>query len=357
MVSKQSKENTNLWMVLKMKIEIGESLFYSWLRHVKQCQIVQNNWKISSQWDNKHEDELVSFMGVIDNYFFNRYNYNIFKNNVSIKQLFRQAECDVLGIAITDNKNEIYAVDVAFHEGGLNYGSKELTIMKVVEKCVRTAFCIYGYLDNKEAKIIFASPKINPSVLYELKPCFDDLQNIFNQLGFSFEFRLIANEEFDTNVLKPILFVSDDVADTSELFMRSYQLFKMFDSHKSISRQSTNRVQTKASVNIDLDDVDDNLLSELKIGEIARKVFAPMLENGAATVEEIEWMQNGDYSKQFFGLNYPVLIKTNSAQKESRYYSQILNIYGEKYRLCSEWFENAQNNDRPYLLKWIAKHQ
>ena len=30
-----------------MKIEMGESLFYSWLRHVKECQIVQTNWKVS----------------------------------------------------------------------------------------------------------------------------------------------------------------------------------------------------------------------------------------------------------------------------------------------------------------------
>lgn len=340
-----------------MKIEIGESLFYSWLRHVKQCQIVQNNWKISSQWDNKHESELVNFMSEIDDYFWNKYNYKIFKNNVSIKQLLGQAECDVLGISMTDNKNDIYAIDVAFHESGLNYGSRETTVMKVVEKCVRTAFCVYGYLDNKEAKIIFASPKINPSVLYDLKACFEDLHNVFKHLGFSFEFRLIANEEFDTNVLKPILFVSEDVADTSELFMRSYQLFKMFGSYKTISRQSSNRVQTKTSVAIDLGDVDDNLLSELKVGEIARKVFAPMLENGVATEDEIKWMQDVDYSKQFFGLNYPVLIKTNSVQKESRYYSQLLNIYGEKYRLCSEWFETSQNNDRPYLLKWIANHQ
>ena len=33
-----------------MKIEIGESLIYSWLRHVKLCQIVQNNWKVSPKW-------------------------------------------------------------------------------------------------------------------------------------------------------------------------------------------------------------------------------------------------------------------------------------------------------------------
>lgn len=34
-----------------MKIEMGESLFYSWLRHVKECQIVQTNWKVSAEVD------------------------------------------------------------------------------------------------------------------------------------------------------------------------------------------------------------------------------------------------------------------------------------------------------------------
>lgn len=42
-----------------MKIEMGESLFYSWLRHVKECQIVQTNWKASPQWQLQHEDKLI----------------------------------------------------------------------------------------------------------------------------------------------------------------------------------------------------------------------------------------------------------------------------------------------------------
>ena len=33
-----------------MKIEIGESLIYSWLRHEKKCIVVQNNWKVSPEW-------------------------------------------------------------------------------------------------------------------------------------------------------------------------------------------------------------------------------------------------------------------------------------------------------------------
>ena len=49
-----------------MKIEMGESLFYSWLRHVKECQIVQTNWMTSSQWQLSNEDRLEEIMARTD---------------------------------------------------------------------------------------------------------------------------------------------------------------------------------------------------------------------------------------------------------------------------------------------------
>ena len=45
--------------LLEMKIEIGESLMSSWLRHVKHCQIVQSNWKPSVTTWKLHNEELV----------------------------------------------------------------------------------------------------------------------------------------------------------------------------------------------------------------------------------------------------------------------------------------------------------
>ena len=37
-----------------MTHEMGESLIYSWLRHVKGCQIVQTNWTASPTWDMRY---------------------------------------------------------------------------------------------------------------------------------------------------------------------------------------------------------------------------------------------------------------------------------------------------------------
>jgi len=211
-----------------MKIEMGESLFYSWLRHVKECQIVQTNWKVSSQWQLSDADALEKLMALVDKHYSDKYGYAIFKQNTSLSQLLQQGECDVLGISIQPDETTYYAVDVAFHEAGLNYGNRDITVMKVLEKCARTAFCLRGYLFTKEADIIFASPKINRAVLSELIPCVKEMNELFTDNGYDFTFSVIANEEYNDLVLKPILEASDKIVNSSELFLRSYQMYKMF---------------------------------------------------------------------------------------------------------------------------------
>ena len=106
-----------------------------------------------------------------------------------------------LGVQLSDSGNKTYAIDVAFHEAGLNYGDRRTTVMKVIEKCARTAFCLYGYMNAKDTEIIFASPKINPAVLNDLEPCISDLNDIFSENGFDFIFCVIANEEFKEEVI------------------------------------------------------------------------------------------------------------------------------------------------------------
>lgn len=339
-----------------MKIEVGESLFYSWLRHVKECQIVQTNWKVSQQWELMYEEELADIYDAIDTYFKQEYGYNVFKKNAHVQQLLKQGECDVLGISLKNGKFKTYAVEVAFHEAGLNYGSKEETVMKVVEKCARAAFCLYGYLGTRNTEIIFASPKINPAVIEALEPCIEALNTIFSDRGYGFRARIIANSDYEKLVLKPILLTSDGVSDTSELFLRSYQMFKMFDGEKQMKSQKrdTNEVTTRAAAEKPSDLLDDNEFSELKVGQIARTVLAKLLVNGAASEREIELMQTKEYSKDVFDLQYPLLIEVKKGEpRPVRYYQPILQIYGKKYRMCSEWFETASNDDRTPLIRWI----
>ena len=339
-----------------MKIEMGESLFYSWLRHVKECQIVQTNWKVSSRWNFNHAEEIENLYAHLDTYFEINYGYKVFKKNVSLTQIIQQGECDVLGISMQNGSPVYYAVDVAFHESGLNYGTKDETVMKVIAKCIRTVFCIYGYLESKTADVIFASPKINKSVLDAVSPCMDYLNAYFAECGFAYKFRLICNEDFENAVLRPILLVSKDVADTSELFMRAYQMYAMFAGEKNTEVVQQTKPKGQRRFTQAEHPYDQTAYAELKVGKIAQTVLRELLESGCVSEEEVRQMQTEVYSKQVFDLNYPLLVALENPRERVRYYASPLTIRGKQYYLCSQWFEVPANNDRPYLLAWLQMH-
>lgn len=343
-----------------MKIEMGESLFYSWLRHVKECQIVQTNWTTSGQWSLLHEDKLEEIKNLTDRHFKEKYGYDLYKKTTSLSQLLQQAESDALGISLQAGGNKVYAVDVAFHEAGVSYGDRESTIMKIVRKCLRTAMCIYGYLDTREAEIIFASPKINKSVLVGVVPCLADAQKILDDLCFHFRLRIIANEDFREKVLEPILLVSDGVADTNELFLRSYQMLQMFERFKRTEEakaENTNIEKEARAEEPEKAGTDEDAYAELKIGKLAQTVLKSILESGAASEAEVEQMQTASYSKATFDIQFPLLVRQDGEYERVRYYKNPVRIRGVNYMLCSQWFEVSTNNDRPYLMRWIREKQ
>lgn len=180
-----------------MKIEIGESLCYSWLRHVKDCQIVQTNWKPSPSWQLLHEESLSSFMQMSDKHFTAHYEIGVYKKNSSLAQLLRQAEVDALGISMSDEGAKLYAVDVAYHENGLNYGGRKETVEGIAKKFLRTSMCLHGYFEINDGEIIFASPKINASVFNDIEPIMTDLNFLLSKYNFGFKARLIANDDFN----------------------------------------------------------------------------------------------------------------------------------------------------------------
>lgn len=152
-----------------MKIEVGESLFYSWLRHIEKCQIVQLNWKVSATWELQNQEEIQSLHLAVKEYFLQHSEYTPFSSDTSLAQRIKQTELDAVGIAINNEKQYIYAGEIAFHENRLNYHGKNSTINKIIEKMTRAAMCLIGYMGVEEGEIIFASPKINPSILMHFR--------------------------------------------------------------------------------------------------------------------------------------------------------------------------------------------
>lgn len=95
----------------------------------------------------------------------------------------------------------------------------------------------------------------------------------------------------------------------------------------------------------------------MKIGEIAKQILRNRLSKGISE-QELMNLQNAEYSKQFLGVNYPVLAKSRyvndkNGNPHSRYYATQVKINNKLFFLCSEWYEN----DRSYLIKWLKTHE
>lgn len=248
-----------------MKIEIGESLALSYLKHVKKCVLYQNNWKISSKWAKPDEDENEEKI-TLEKKTFNEINIhfnNIFKS--SFNQTLKQAEIDALGM---DKEGKIYAIDIAYHEKGLSYDKdKNITIDKLIKKLLRSYLILLSYFPDRDYEIIFASPKVGNTKEQLIVSAFNRLENLFSNKNIELEnkvkFIYISNEAFKKEILDRTIEASTDNSDTNELFMRSYKLFQLFNkvpNSKAKKTKSDTEIPPTASLVLEFKPSDEKSL-------------------------------------------------------------------------------------------------
>lgn len=216
-------------------IDIGESLMFTWLKHVEGCRIVQSNWRTSKDWEIeenvKNEIEQIvesaqSKLGIL------KYRSTKDKSAVASKML-NNLECDLLGY--NSQRHEYVAVEVAFHGSGLHYvptrytackNGIEYTANKVVTKLFSAAMALYAYLNVTKARIIFVSPFTSPAFESAVREAMKALKKIFNGRikKFSYTFQFITNKEFKKEVLERVRECSSVGADPNELYIRSRML-------------------------------------------------------------------------------------------------------------------------------------
>lgn len=179
------------------------------------------------------------------------------------------------------------------------------------------------------------------------------MQKIMDDLGFRFTFRIIANEDFRDKVLAPILKASNGVADTNELFIRGYQMMQMFDKKSSSTVLKGNASNASHMQTTEEEDT----YAEMKIGKVVQLVMRPILESGRLPDSEVLQLQNKAYCNETLNLNFPLLVKTDAEYDKARYYREPVHVNGSEYVMCSQWVERPDNNDRPYLMRWIREHR
>jgi len=326
-----------------MKIEIAESLIYSYLKHSEGCRIVQTNWRTSGNWIvTEYETERARelFQKISTSEYFS----GIFKNS-SFDQLIKQAEIDVLGINTAEET--VYGIDVAFHSAGLNYGSKTETAFRIIKKIFRTIFIMQSYFDeNEKFNSYFITPKVKPATKVIIEDLMIKAKEVINDENITIDF--ITNEQFYSDIVDSLLENIDEEHDTTELFSRAIKLMKL-DNRKAESTE----IITKPKSVVPRISSKKREVNGMKIGQFVQHSFRRAFEQNLLSASEINELQKPEYSKRIFNSNFEVLKNKNRPIEDEfgrkRYYAR--EIFCGNYHLTSQWIEPQWE----LLLDWLKK--
>lgn len=325
-----------------MKVEIGESLGYSFLRHVKKCWLVQTNWKASEHWAVSNPSELEqSFRSMREKF---DPKGSVFGKTTSSSQLLKQGELDVVGVG-TDGS--VYTVEIAFHEGGLLYNGG--TVNQVLKKMLRTKLILDAYHPGKAKRhIYFASPKVNPTTQGSLEKTFDQLRQEYQ----SIDWQLLTNKKFTEELLTPTLAKVGTAADTSELFMRSVKLLELGGLLNLGDEAANPRQETPTSA---LD------TSGKEIGQIqplVRNLMQTVLEGfpGLLTESDISDLMDRGYCQERLGLElggFALLRQKDDGREISGHDRYWAKVYADRFYVTSQWWKDSHHRNADALLHWV----
>ena len=330
-----------------MKIEIGESVCYSFLRHVKQCWLVQTNWKASENWRKQKDD------GDMERIFTDMKSRfdpdgSVFKGTKTWGQFLKQGEIDAVGVELDGS---VHAMDVAYHEAGLNYTGGVAN--RVLKKLLRTMLILDAYHpENVEKHIYFVSPKVNPGVQGPLEDTFDQLQTEYRTI----DWQLITNDKFGSQLLNPTLEKAEKVSDTSELFVRSAKLLELSG---LIAKGSNSHppIQTEADRRSSDIPAKFNKSQLGQIQPLVRSLMTTLLEDFPNLLGEAELrnLTDIDYCKRELDLKlggFALLRPGKSGKWIERYWEKL---YGERYYVTNNWWPKHHYHNARSLIRFIGK--
>ena len=328
-----------------MKIEIGESLAGSYLRHVERCWLVQANWKASEHWERSQTDaELETlFQGMK-----RRFDPTsiVFKQTKDAAQLLKQGELDIVGV---DLKGGVHAMEVAFHEAGLRYYGGNVN--RVLKKMLRALLILRAYLPPQTTRhISFLSPKVNSADQQSLEKTFDALRKEYRETKWS----LVINSDFAERIVKPTLEKASDVADSAELFARSTKLLELAGYRLDSPVSAPNEPPASS--------LPPN--GEGKIQPLVQGLMQTLLVDYPTLLSASEKrdLMDNEHCKNSIGLrlgNFALIRRVETGTKSndghSRYYKRYYKKpYGDFY-VCSQWWKSHHLSNARSLLEFVAK--
>lgn len=144
--------------------------------------------------------------------------------------------------------------------------------------------------------------------------------------------------------------INEDGTKKINIIYSSSTLTKEFSSKKQNSQKKQNKAPKKT--------LSSSASSTKKVGELIQTEVFSKLENGKVTDQEIIDLQDRAYSRQTFGISYPLLVKATGNYDKKRYYKKQIMISNqqtgviEDFRVCSQWIDKHLTK----IEDWISKH-
>jgi hypothetical protein len=219
---------------------------------------------------------------------------------------------------------------------------------------IRTAFVLNAYFDLDQGDIVFATPKMHNAVHEALQGCWPELQSVLADCGSlsadRLQLRIVTNGDFVEQIIQPVLGRMDQVADTSELFLRAQQLVRCCE----VMPRGKQLRQSAASAR-------PASAGEIKIGEHVRQTLVQLASTGKLTPKVVVALADRSHCKATFGLNHSFLRKVMpdaplhaqgiDENGYSRYWRDPLAIDGARFLVCSQWFAWQ----RPAFDRWVQE--
>ncbi|MGP1415927.1 MAG: zinc ribbon domain-containing protein [Treponema sp.] len=101
-----------------------------------------------------------------------------------------------------------------------------------------------------------------------------------------------------------------------------------------------------------------DLYANMKVGQIARKVLMPLLDEKTLPENVLKYLQSKDYSKQQLNIDYPLLqeVPNDLDRTPKRYYENPITINDKYFAVCSEWFSRSRELLIDFIEDFKAKH-
>ena len=211
---------------------------------------------------------------------------------------------------------------------------------------------------------------MNPDVQQSITDIFAALRSEYPDIAWN----LFLNEDFTEQVLRPTLGKASVVADTSELFIRSWKLLNVVGvldvpkAHPKPKKYDTSGdVPEPLARNTDVWDARNPKtrvgIAVSRRGElqpIVRNLMKTLLEDHPTLLDETDLrnLMNSDYCKNRLGLqlsNLALLRRVESGRAISgrdRYYKDL---YSDQFYVCSQWWKAYHLDNARSLLRFVTE--